>query len=166
MTRLASWLHGKDLDIGQSEPTGSGNPGNLKMLAGQHRLKLGRRRGAATAHPGITVWAGAEDIPKHDHPGWAEHAGGLGHASRQVRPVAERHGGEHQIEHGVGEGQALGSSLDVPHRQAARSRRDGACDHLPCQVNADQLGRWIARSCRAKQPASATANVRTPPAWG
>jgi hypothetical protein len=169
MTRPACWLHGKDLDVGQAEPTGSDNAGNLKLLAGQHRLKLGRRGSAATAHPGnpgIAAWAGAEDVPKHDHPGWAEHPGGLGKASRQVRPVAERHGGEHQIEHGVGEGQALGSSLEVPHRQPARSGRDGACDHPPGQVNADQLGCWIARSCRAKQPASATANVQNPARLG
>jgi hypothetical protein len=105
MTRPASWLHGKDLDIGQSKPTDLHDPGNLKMLAGQHRLKLGRREGTATAHPGnpgIAAWAAAEEIPKHDHPGRAEHSGGLDDASRQVRPVAERHGGEHQIEAGVG----------------------------------------------------------------
>ena len=114
----------------------------------------------------MAAWAAAEEIPKHDHPGRAEHSGGLGNASRQVRPVAERHRGEHQIEAGVGKGLALGSSLDVPHRQPARSRRNGACDHPPGQVNADQLGRWIARSCRAKQPASATANVQNPSCLG
>jgi hypothetical protein len=66
MTRLAS-LHGKDLDVGQSEPTGSGHAGDRKMLAGQHRLKLGRCGGAATAqpgNPGIAVWATAEDVPQ------------------------------------------------------------------------------------------------------
>ena len=163
MMRPGAWLHGKDLDVWQSEPTGSGNAGNLKTLASQHRLKFGRCGGAATAHPGnpgIAARAAAKDVPEHDHPCWAEHSGDLGDASRQVCPVAERQGGEHQIEHGAGEGQTLGSSLDVPDRQPGRSRRDGARDHPPGQVNADQLGRWIARSCSAKQPARATANVQ------
>ena len=113
------WVQAKDLDVGHGERTDPLNASHLKMLVGQHVCELGRRpRALATMHylnqwmPARTV---AEDVGKHQHPGRAKHSGDLGHPYRRIRPVAQRHGREHQVKPGVGEGQTLGSSLHIPN---------------------------------------------------
>jgi len=159
-------LHGEDLDVGQSEPAGSLDAGNLKTLPGQHGLQLGGREGVAatTRHgsPWSPAWTAGEDVGEHHRPARVEHPGDLCDPGRQVRPVAQRQGGEHQVEPVVGEGQALGSTLDVPDRQPGGSGRDGGRHHPSGQIDADQVGRRIAPSSRAKQPAGATANIQNP----
>jgi hypothetical protein len=42
----------------------------------------------------------------------------------------------------------------------------GSCHHPSSQIDADQLGRWIALSSRAKKPAGAAANVQDPSCLG
>jgi hypothetical protein len=135
---------GKDLDVGQSEPTGWLSAGNLEALCGQHGRKLGRREGATATAPHRDPWiparAVAEDVRENNDATGAEHPGDLGDPSRQARPVAERQSGEHQIEDAVGGGQTLSPSLDVTDRQP-----------------------W---SSSAKKPAGATANVQDPSCLG
>ena len=154
----------KDLDVGHPEPTDPLNAGHLKMLVGQHRRKLGRRRRALATTYHLSQWMPArnvaEDVRKHQHPGRAQHSGDLGHSNRQICPVTQRHGGEHQIKPGVGEGQMLGSTLHIPDPQPAGSHRHGGGHHLSGQIDPDQLGGWIAGSRGAEEPAGATANIQ------
>jgi hypothetical protein len=138
-------------------------------VAGQRRCELGRHDRVAAAEQGKGwTWAAAAGkvVGEDRHAAGGEDAADLGDPGRQVRPMPEGQGGEDQVEHLAGEGQALGAALDVADGQPGGGDRVGGRDHLPGKVDADELGGWVARSCLAQEPAGAAADIKDPPRVG
>jgi hypothetical protein len=93
------------------------------------------------------AWAAREDVGEDEHAAGGEHPADLGDPGRLVGPAAHRHGGEHQVEHLVGEGQVFGAGVEVVDPELGGGRSDGCGQHSPGQVDTDKLGRPIALSC-------------------
>ena len=95
-----------------------------------------------------------------------EDAADLADPGRQVRPVPQGQGGDDQVEHLVGERQALGPAVDVADGQPGGGDCAGGRHHLPGKVDTDELGGRVARSCLAQEPAGAAADIKDPPRVG
>jgi hypothetical protein len=139
-------------------------------VGGQHRVKLSRHDGVSATTQHVKRWTSvptaAEDVGKDNHPTRGKHSGDLFDPSGLIRPVPQGQGGENKVEHAVGEGQALGSGMDVTDRQLGGSRREGGRHHPPRQIDTDQLGGRVAGSCAAQELSGATADIKDPPRLG
>lgn len=107
-----------------------------------------------------------KDVGEDERTIHREHSADLGDPGRGIRPVPQRQGGEHQVEHCVRERQLLGLGTDEVHRQLRGGERVGGGQHLSRQVDTDQAGQWVARSGAAQELSGATADVKDPPRLG
>ena len=105
-----------DLDIGQPEPRSTVATDDSKAMGGQQAAEIGRHGGVEMAQP----WKGRaaaslvrENVGKDEHPTRNEHAADLGDPGRWVRPVPQGQGGEHEVEHIMGERQVLGAGAEI-----------------------------------------------------
>jgi hypothetical protein len=58
-----------------------------------------------------------KDVGEDERTIHREHSADLGDPGRGIRPVPQRQGGEHQVEHCIRERQLLGLGTDEVHRQ-------------------------------------------------
>src|SRR4029453_6482971 len=92
---------------------------DVQVVGGERHGELGRHdRVAAAQHgEGWTSAAAGVDGGEAPHPAGGEDAADLGDPGRQVRPVPEGQGGDDQVEHLVGERQALDAAVNVADGQ-------------------------------------------------
>jgi hypothetical protein len=76
--------------------------------------------------------------------------------------VPQGQGGEHEVEHVMGERQVLGAGADIADRQLGGGDRDRRRNHLRGQVDAHEGGRGVAGSCPAQELSGAAANIKDP----
>ena len=158
-----------DLDVGQPEPRSAVATDDSKAMGGQQAPEIGRHSGMEMTHP----WPGraavslvGKDVGNDEHPTRSEHAANLGDPGRWVRPVPQGQGGEHEVEHLMGERQVLGAGADIADSQLGGGDRDRRRNHLRGQVDAHQGGRGVARSCPPQELSGATANIKDSPRLG
>jgi hypothetical protein len=135
-------------------------------MGGQGGIELTGETGSTAAlehgpHEGW-AWAAREDVGKDTYATRGEDPADLGDPGRLVGPVAHRHGGEHQVEDLLGEGQVFGTGADVADSELGGGRRDGRGHHSPGQVDTDKLGQGIPLSCLPQQPTRPTADIQDP----
>jgi hypothetical protein len=135
-------------------------------MDGQGGIELTRETGSTAAlehgpNEGW-AWAAGEDVGKDAYATGGEDPADLGDPGRLVGPVAHRHGGEHQVEDLLGEGQVFGTGAKVADSELGGGRCDGRGHHSPGQVDTDKLGPPIPLSCLPQQPTRPTADIQDP----
>ena len=89
-------------------------------MGGQQAAEIGWHGGLEMAQPWPGRVAGSlvgENVGEDEHPTRNEHAADLGDPGRWVCPVPQGQGGEHEVEHIMGERQVLGAGAEIANSQ-------------------------------------------------